>query len=720
MADTANHAPTNDNHEGETVVKVTKRQVIRGATLAGASALLPGAALSRPAEASPPVTINITSQSRPVHRAANDLAADIEAVLGVRPTFGSAPSQQAGLRIDISTSGEGDPETFTLRRRGQAITLDGADMRGTIFAIYQFSQDYLGVDPMYFWTDNRPARRTAIDMPEGTVRRFPKPVFEYRGFFINDEDQLTGWAPAKPEEKTNISPAVMDKVYETLLRLKANMVVPSTWPFPDDPQIRAASERGLIVNQHHATPVGMNAVRWPKDVPYNYTEHPEILRRAWKNSVDLYGPDQEILWTVGLRGLSDVSYAAMDKTVVGNDARMGQLIQRAITDQIEIVRARFPNAKFVTNLWSEGAGLMRDGHLKIPDGVISAWPDEGWGWIKDNGRVRAGEGFYYHVAMLNGRANQLSEMVPVDRIYSEFGRFIEAGATKFALVNVSDIRSVAMTAKTTMDVAWGGVPEKASARSCYRSWAAAEFGERAADKAADLYTDYFAAFPHMPPGKGYGDGMEYGDERYHEVARDLLMRAMIDPPYYRTVGQSPQWWPPRVLDFGDEHLEEWISKTIARELKICGEAVPRWNAVLNKAKAVESLVPPERRDYFRYGFLTMLAVNRNSNAMLLALCRAAQAAKAGDIPEAHRQADLALAQIDELNRYEAFGDLGKWKGWWRGDWFTDVRATAERIGTFKQWLADPVGTTPLPMSQSEWKGYYRILHYQGTRSVDVS
>jgi hypothetical protein len=53
-------------------------------------------------------------------------------------------------------------------------------------------------------------------------------VIDYRGFFVNDEDQLTGWAPAKPEDHTNIDPAVMDKVYETILRLKGNMVVPST------------------------------------------------------------------------------------------------------------------------------------------------------------------------------------------------------------------------------------------------------------------------------------------------------------------------------------------------------------------------------------------------------------------------------------------------------------------------------------------------------------
>ena len=699
-------------------MRITKRQVMKSLTVAGALAAVSGA--TRAAPPGPHVVIDVRTKSGPIQLAARDLAVDLEKVLGTAPRFAGADVAGDGIAIVIESAGDGERETFAMRRRGRIITLSGADTRGTIYAIYQFSQDYLGVDPMYFWTDNTPARRGAIDMPDGTDRRFPKPVFEYRGFFLNDEDQLTGWAPAKPGQQTNIDPAVMDKVYETLLRLKANMVVPSTWPFPDDLQIKAASGRGLIVNQHHATPVGMNAVRWPKDVPYNFTEHPDILRRAWQNSVDLYDRDQEILWTVGLRGLSDMPYSALDPAVAGDNAKMGTVISRAIAEQMKIVRARFPDAKFVTNLWSEGAGLMREGHLTIPDEVITAWPDAGWGLIKDDGKVRAGQGFYYHVAMLNGRANQLSEMVPVDRIYAEFGRFVEAGATRFALVNVSDLRAVVMTAKATMDAAWGGVPDASGARDYYRSWSATEFGERAADKAADLYADYFAAFPHMPSGDGYGAGMEYGDERYHEVARDLLMRAMIDPPYYRTVGQSPQWLSPRVLDFGDSHPDEWIRETIARELKICGAAAPLWDAVMEKAEAMIPLVEPGRRDYFRYGFLTMLAVNRNSNGMLLAVCRAVQAARAGDGAAANRHVDLALAQIAELERYEAFGNMGKWRGWWRGDWFTDVGATKERIGIFKEWLADPIGTTPLPMSQSDWKGYYRILHYQGTRSVDVS
>ena len=378
-------------------------------------------------------------------------------------------------------------------------------MRGTIYAIYQFSQTVLGVDPMYLWTDKQPEKRNSITLPADFARVYPKPVFRYRGFFPNDEDLLTGWIPAAKGEKTGISLKVWDNIFETTLRLKGNMIVPGTWIFPDDAQVDAASKRGLIVNQHHAIPLGVNVARWPKDVPYNFSTHPEILERAWTNAVATYKPDEEILWSVGLRGLSDSSYASLDPSVRDNDPLLGKRISDAIAEQMKIVRARYPKAEFVTDLWQEGARLMQKGFLQIPPEVTLVWADTGYGDMQDGGKVAAGQGAYFHVAMMNGNANQLTEMVPVAVIQEELGRYIKAGATSYILVNTSDIRPVAMTTRALMDVAWGGVPDGPYADGAfYRRWAAEEFGAKSADAVAAVYREYFAA-PSLrsslpPPG----------------------------------------------------------------------------------------------------------------------------------------------------------------------------------------------------------------------------
>ena len=233
----------------------------------------------------------------PVTRATDDLAADFAKVFGQTPKrvqsfaeagpvvlwIGEAADVPSGVNCAKTTATESFALSVTNQSLGptarRVVCLTGADIRGTIYAVYEFSQSVLGIDPMYLWTDKQPAKRTAILLPTEFTHSFSGPVFKYRGFFPNDEDLLTGWVPAAKGEHTGISLKTWDMVFETTLRLKGNIVVPGTWIFPDDAQVEAASKRGLIVNQHHAIPLGVNVARWPKDVPYNLSTNPEILDR---------------------------------------------------------------------------------------------------------------------------------------------------------------------------------------------------------------------------------------------------------------------------------------------------------------------------------------------------------------------------------------------------------------------------------------------------------
>ncbi|MGA2539111.1 MAG: glycosyl hydrolase 115 family protein, partial [Terracidiphilus sp.] len=552
----------------------------------------------------------------PVRRATDDLLGDFTKVLGSAPRLVDQLEEAGPVAIliaensmlprGINCSTASDTEAFAfsstiLRRHGKTtrlICLTGADVRGTIFAIYQFSQTCLGVDPMYLWTDKQPEKRTSVTLPPDFARVYPKPVFKYRGFFPNDEDLLTGWAPAAEGEQTGISQKVWDNIFETTLRLKGNMIVPGTWIFPDDAQVRAASERGLIVNQHHAIPLGVNVARWPKDVPYNLSTHPEILERAWTNAVATYKPDQEILWSVGLRGLSDSSYASLDPSVRDNDPLLGERVSQAIATQMRIVKARYPHAEFVTDLWQEGARLMQKGYLKIPPEVTLVWADTGYGDMQDGGKVAAGQGAYFHVAMMNGNANQLSEMVPAAVIQSELGRYIKAGATSYLLVNTSDLRPVAMTTRALMEVAWGGLStETADADGAYyRRWASEEFGAKSADELAGVYKDYFAApslrtanglpgltsagnAPPPPPPLSNVPRPE-GDQHYHSEVRRFILDTLSEHQVASVPSQSPKWTPPRLVPSSDAEVRH---AALARDIEECAEAQPRWDAVWNRA-----------------------------------------------------------------------------------------------------------------------------------------
>lgn len=672
-----------------------------------------------------------------VEDAAKDLQSDFGKVLGKKPRIVRRLEDAAPVTILIgvaSTLSEEvrpasltQPESFSLSVvRGKTpqpatiVLLAGADTRGTIYAIYQFSENFLGVDPLYFWTDHEPLRRSQVELPASLNEQFPSPLFKYRGFFINDEDLLTGWAPGEAKDHTGISLDVWNRIFETILRLKGNMVAPGTWIFPDEPQIKLAGKRGLILTQHHAIPLGLNVARWPKDVPYSYTSHPEILERAWKDAVSAYPADQEVLWTVGLRGLSDASYAAFDPSVRGNDKALGELITTAIADQIQIVRSVRPDARFITSLWQEGARLVQQGYLKIPPEVATVWADTGYGYLQDKGLVTEGQGAYYHVAMMNGRANQLSEMVPVERIDSEFARYIKAGATHYMLLNTSDIRPVSMTTKAVMDIVWKGLPRDSATDGprFYRQWASDEFGPKAAATVAEIYRDYFAAPAHLP---GDEPTLEYGDNYYHTEARRFLLEYMVGFPLYFLPGQAPTWVAPRVFSGNSENPRATsLADSLKNEIQRCGEAQPRWDALWAKAVAAEQLVAPERRPFYSAHVLAMIAIGRESNRILFSVANAVQNAEAGDKQGACERADQALLAFDEIFKSEKAAEYGKWKNWYRGDWLTGIHRTRELLQDFTRQLADPLSPMPPPVYWTGWEAYYHIMHYEGERSADVN
>lgn len=659
----------------------------------------------------------------PIRHAVEDLASDMTKVFGMRPRVVNALNEAGPVAIVIGDADgvtqSGAPESFSIVAESgggkQTIRLAGADIRGTIYAIYQFSQEFLGVDPMYYWTDHEPARRASVVVPRDLHEEFPAPVFRYRGWFPNDEDLLTGWASGEAKDHTGISLAVWNKIYETILRLKGNIIVPGTWNFPDEPQMRLAGERGLILTQHHAMPLGVNVARWPKDGPYNFSTHPEILERAWKDAVAVVPANQEVLWSVGLRGLSDVSYASMDPSVQGNDKRLGELISKAIADQMAIVRARFPKAHFVTDLWQEGARLMQEGYLKIPPEVITVWADIGYGYPQDNGMATKGQGVYYHVAMMNGRANQLTEMVPVERIYSELGRYERAGATEYFLVNTSDVRPVVMTIRASMDAVWKGT-EGRTADDFYREWATEEYGAEAAPALVQFYKAYFAAPAHTEIFRNATGGpREYGDQLYHTEGRELMLNAMLQTPIAAIPSQAPKWEPPRYVRTSGP---EWADATARREITACGEAQPRWDAVWKKAVADEALVPPSRRNFYNMQVLTMAAINRDSNRMLLDVSKAVEDLRADDRVAADDEAQEAIAALGHLEATRKKAEYGKWANWYHGDWLTGVYRTEQTANLFERYIRDPSVPVP-PALDWGWEAYYHILHYEGDRSVDV-
>lgn len=122
----------------------------------------------------------------------------------------------------------------------KALVIAGSDARGTIYGIYDVSEQ-MGVSPWYFWADVPTEIRDAIYV--STERKVQgEPSVKYRGFFLNDEQPgLTNWVASNfPDTPygAGYGAAFYSLVFELMLRLRGNYLWPALWGtmmFVDDP-----------------------------------------------------------------------------------------------------------------------------------------------------------------------------------------------------------------------------------------------------------------------------------------------------------------------------------------------------------------------------------------------------------------------------------------------------------------------------------------------------
>jgi hypothetical protein len=638
-------------------------------------------------------------QPEAIQRALDDVKADWYKVFGHAPiVLREPPNSWKGPLIYLGLKGGwretllkepfAGAESFALRAARDdagrpALIAAGGDLRGCIYAAYALSEEILGVDPWYYWVDKEPVRRDRIEVPTGFDKRFGPPTFKYRGWFINDEDLLGGFAPDALRENV-FSLEMHDRICETLLRLRGNMIVPGTFVFPDERCQELASRRGLVLNMHHILVVGLNTYRWPKNVPFSYDKNPELMERYWQTCIDAF-KGREVVWTVGYRGKHDRPFW-VDEPELKAPAARGAVITRAIAKQVEMIRKVDPQAMIIANLWSEGAEMMHAGHLKLPADVVLVWPDDGTGLICDNGTVQAGQGTYYHTAMLNSSSNQLSEMVNPGRIHAELGRFARAGATNFFLVNVSDVRPVPLSTDCAMRFTWNAAPylDKTDAENMDAflvDWSRRQFGAELSEKAAAVYAEYFN-IPYQRRSQRHGEA--YLNTRLRALDRQAATLIAAGKP------------------LGEKLLGE-----AADAVKFAGENRAYLAELLRKAESLAARIPDERRMFYQSHVLTPIRIHLHMLEILESYGQAVAAYGSGDKPHSIAHIEKSLAASDDLFAALHQAEYGKWSHWFLGERFVGVESSRDQLRVLAAALR---GESPPPIRRR--LGYEDLYEYQ--------
>ncbi len=296
-----------------------------------------------------------------VKMAVADLQRDLEKVLGQpSPIVEDVKELHGRTAIVILVNGSNQPawhdvavigrEAHGIHVReidGQScVVLEGTDPRGAIYAIYSFSDEFLGVPPLWYWADWVPTRRAAINIPADTNRVFPPAYVRWRAWLNNDSDFLEPWQKRSPEND--------HAMLETVLRLKYNTfelggvadLRPDAPPYAVQSGAAKANARGLVITHHHTSPLGSNLSGWDafwkhegKPIPPLSVTNIENLKIFWRYHVEAaQRAGFETVWTLVFRGSRDIPFWETFKDAPTNAADRARVISQMLQAEADVVK----------------------------------------------------------------------------------------------------------------------------------------------------------------------------------------------------------------------------------------------------------------------------------------------------------------------------------------------------------------------------------------------
>jgi hypothetical protein len=395
----------------------------------------------------------------------------------------------------------------------RALVIAGSDKRGTIYGMFTLSQQ-IGVSPWYWWADVPVKRHKQLFILPGRYTEGP-PSVKYRGIFLNDEfPALTKWVHAKfgdvtpsstppvPPDVANYGHEFYERIFEVLLRLKANYLWPAMWnnAFNEDDQVNPvlADEYGIVMGTSHQEPMLRAQKEWDRRYKgtlgsWNYAKHPDTLERFWREGIRR-NKNFESIVTMGLRGADDTPMAP------GGPGENMALLEKIIGVQRNILAEEMnSDAAKVPQVWclyKEVLEFYKAG-MRVPDDVTLLWPDDNWGNLRrlptaEERKRSGGAGIYYHFDYHGSpRSYQWVNTNPISKIWEQMSLAKANGADRIWIVNVGHFKGYELPLEYFMDLAWDSARLTNDNINEYTSqWAEREFGPTHARVIADILMKY--------------------------------------------------------------------------------------------------------------------------------------------------------------------------------------------------------------------------------------
>ncbi|WP_058306254.1 glycosyl hydrolase 115 family protein [Gracilibacillus massiliensis] len=565
--------------------------------------------------------------------------------------------------------------TFSNINGMKTMHIRGSDELGVIYGILYVSKIYLRIDPFWFWADLPIEKIDYVSIP---MKKFTskQPKVRYRGWFLNDEVCLIGWKKEYPPTKE-----VWFPVFEALLRCGGNMVIPGTDLPRNGIHFDLASELGLWVTHHHAEPLGAEMFKreFP-DKQASYTLYPELYESLWEEAIQKQ-KDKKIIWVLSFRGQGDEPFWKQDPSYDTPEKR-GRLISQVIHRQLEMVKKHVKNPECCVALYGEISELYKNGHIKLPEGVIKVWADNGYGKMvsrRNNnedfripsmpeGGSEGKQGIYYHVTFHDLQASNHLTMFPASPniIKHELENVMEYGGDDYFLINAGNIRMHLYPLDLVSDIWNEGTINTHSHLGNFVKRMYATHHE----DLMKLYDQYFQCTILY----GKHEDNRAGEQFYHHPVRKIIGHWMQ--------GKSDQ----KLISLNWATGEKTFPEQVQWFKQVCESYLGAWEKLRRECEKIKDQLKDEDKQRFSDQFIIQVKLHESGCKGIMDVCTAYEYFNQKKYPEAFVYASKALWNYRK--GYEAMraSEHGKWENFYKADWLTNVDSTIKNVDTLRKFI----------------------------------
>ena len=619
----------------------------------------------------------------PVKLAVETLSKDFEKVMHYKPEISQKADNAKGIDIIVVNESMNDLliNESSLRLldgleshriycdlQRNRIYLHGKDMRGTIYAIYTFCEQFLEVPPLWYFSSWEPQYKKQVTIPTDFDYYQKSPQVRYRAWFPNDTDLFEPWRKLSKEN---------DELWlETMLRLKLNTVeLEATVTYPDYKLNRRAAllrKYGLILTSHHHVACNNNLMNWEGywrkvrkiEPPKLLLSDEQSLREFWQYSIETVCHDkQENLWQISFRGINDQPFWAAFSDAPKTDKERAEVINRMMHIQLDMIKkATGEREPFVRmTFYDELSDLLAKGYLQPPTGENMLWtfvagrrdhyPYDDLVAFDMKKQVKLG---YYMNLQLTSTGAHLAPAEGPWKMEFNYRYVNTRGPLTFSVVNAGNLREFVMEMAANARMMWD--MQTYNTDSFLLDFCTQYFGKKHAAEVVQLYRDYYNAYWQQKPSI------------FPNMERQFLFQDLRYSRVFDQIGERFKDFSPNPLyDIGFERIP-------GRTFRIDGNnqvdsliagmerAAIRFGEVSRRCEIIQKRLPKQDQCFFRDNLAApchyMEALSRSLYHFILAY-------KSSD--ERAKNMDAAIRELEEARDTLYATQEGVFSTWYAGD-----------------------------------------------------